>query len=192
MISSINGQLTNISTDSVDVSIGGITIRISTPSSTIESMGAIGNSVRLLTSLQLRQDSVTLYGFGTAEDLAAFETLITISGVGPRMALAILSTFDAESLSAIITAGDTVSLTKVSGVGERTANRIMLELKGKLETFWSTAPSETLDNNDVYDSLTALGYSRQESRQAILSLPANQTIDVEEKVRLALDYLISR
>ena len=81
MISSINGELTTKSTDSVDISIGGITITISTPSSTIESMGAIGDSVRLLTSLQLRQDSVTLYGFGTAEDLAAFETLITISGV---------------------------------------------------------------------------------------------------------------
>lgn len=192
MISSINGQLTSKSTDSVDISIGGITITISTPSSTIESMGGIGDSVRLLTSLQLRQDSVTLYGFGTAEDLAAFETLITISGVGPRMALAILSTYDAESLSAIVTAGDTVSLTKVSGVGERTSNRIMLELKGKLETFWSASPSDTLDNNDVYDSLTALGYSRQESRQAISSLPADQALDVEEKVRLALDYLSSR
>tara|TARA_B100001013_G_C24542753_1_gene415337 strand:- start:99 stop:566 length:468 start_codon:yes stop_codon:yes gene_type:complete len=155
-------------------------------------MGPIGNSVQLRTSLQLRQDSVTLYGFGTAEDLAAFETLITISGVGPRMALAILSTYDAESLSAIVTAGDIVSLTKVSGVGERTANRIMLELKGKLETFWSTTSANTLDNNDVYDSLTALGYSRQESRQAISSLPVNQPIDVEEKVRLALDYLSAR
>ena len=192
MISSINGHLTTKSTDSVDISIGGITITNSTPSNTIESMGAIGDSVRLLTSLQLRQDSVTLYGFGTAEDLAAFETLITISGVGPRMALAILSTYDAESLSAIVTAGDTVSLTKVSGVGERTANRIMLELKGKLETFWAASPADTLDNNDVYDSLTALGYSRQESRQAISSLPFDHGLDVEEKVRLALDYLSSR
>ena len=192
MISSINGQLTSKSTDSVDISIGGITITLNTPSSTIESMGVIGDSVRLLTSLQLRQDSVTLYGFGTAEDLAAFETLITISGVGPRMALAILSAYDAESLSAIVTAGDTVSLTKVSGVGERTSNRIMLELKGKLETFWSASSADTLDNNDVYDSLTALGYSRQESRQAISSLPFDQAINVEEKVRLALDYLSSR
>ena len=157
----------------------------------METLGGTGDTVRLLTSLQIRQDSITLYGFSTEEDRIAFETLINISGVGPRLAIAILSTFDAGSLSAAVRAEDTVAFTRVSGIGKRTASRIVLELKGKMDHVWSVpASGESID--DVFDSLTALGYSIQEARDAIASVPSHEILTTEEKLRHALQFLTSR
>ena len=158
---------------------------------TIEEIGSIGESVQLLTSLQFRQDNITLYGFSTEADRTAFETLINnISGVGPRLAISILSTFDAGTLAAAVQAEDINAFTTVSGVGKRTASRIVLELKGKMDNVWSLPTESATD--DVFDSLTALGYSVPETREAIASLASEPELTTEDKLRHALQFLTSR
>ena len=134
-----------------------------------------------------------MYGFATEEDRIAFDALININGVGPRLAIAVLSTFDAGSMAAAVQSEDTGAFVRVPGVGARTASRIVLELKGKLDQSWSIpGGAEIVD--DVFDSLTSLGYSIQETRNAITSINTeeNNKLNTEEKLRLALQFLTSQ
>ena len=193
LISAITGKIESKRPEYVDIIVSGVTFRISTPTSTIDRIGDSGDSVKLLTSLQLRQDSITMYGFATEEDRMAFEALININGVGPRLAIAVLSTFDAGTMAAAVQSEDTDSFKRVPGVGARTASRIVLELKGKLDQSWSIpGGAEIVD--DVFDSLTSLGYSVQETRRAITSTNTgeNDRLTTEEKLRLALQFLTSQ
>ena len=188
LISSITGILDTKTAEYVDINVSGITFRLIAPMNTIEEIGSIGESVQLLTSLQFRQDNITLYGFSTEADRTAFETLINnISGVGPRLAISILSTFDAGTLAAAVQAEDINAFTTVSGVGKRTASRIVLELKGKMDNVWSLPTESATD--DVFDSLTALGYSVPETREAIASLASEPELTTEDKLRHALQLL---
>ena len=155
LISSITGILDTKTPEYVDINVSGITFRLIAPTNTIEEIGSIGESVQLLTSLQFRQDNITLYGFSTEADRTAFETFTT-----------------------------------VSGVGKRTASRIVLELKGKMDNVWSLPTESAAD--DVFDSLTALGYSVPETREAIASLPSDPELTTEDKLRHALQFLTSR
>ena len=193
LISAVSGKIESKGPEYIDVNVSGVTFRISTPSTTIDQIGKSGDSVRLLTSLQLRQDSITMYGFATEEDRIAFDALININGVGPRLAIAVLSTFDAGSMAAAVQSEDTGAFVRVPGVGARTASRIVLELKGKLDQSWSIpGGAEIVD--DVFDSLTSLGYSIQETRNAINSINTeeNNKLNTEEKLRLALQFLTSQ
>ena len=193
LISAVSGKIESKGPEYVDVNVYGVTFRISTPTTTIDQIGESGDSVRLLTSLQLRQDSITMYGFATEEDRIAFDALININGVGPRLAIAVLSTFDAGSMAAAVQSEDTGAVVRVPGVGARTASRIVLELKGKLDQSWSIpGGAEIVD--DVFDSLTSLGYSIQETRNAITSINTeeNNKLNTEEKLRLALQFLTSQ
>ncbi|HIC48633.1 MAG TPA: Holliday junction branch migration protein RuvA [Dehalococcoidia bacterium] len=193
LISAITGKIASKGLEYVDINVSGVTFRISTPTSTIDRIGKSGDSVKLLTSLQLRQDSITMYGFATEEDRIAFEALININGVGPRLAIAVLSTFDAGTMAAAVQSEDTDSFKRVPGIGARTASRIVLELKGKLDQSWSIpGGAEIVD--DVFDSLTSLGYSVQETRSAITSIniKENDKLTTEEKLRLALQFLTSQ
>ena len=193
LISAVSGKIESKGPEYVDVNVYGVTFRISTPTTTKDQIGESGDSVRLLTSLQLRQDSITMYGFATEEDRIAFDALININGVGPRLAIAVLSTFDAGSMAAAVQSEDTGAFVRVPGVGARTASRIVLELKGKLDQSWSIpGGAEIVD--DVFDSLTSLGYSIQETRNAITSINTeeNNKLNTEEKLRLALQFLTSQ
>ena len=193
LISAVSGKIESKGPEYVDVNVYGLTFRIRTPTTTIDQIGESGDSVRLLTSLQLRQDSITMYGFATEEDRIAFDALININGVGPRLAIAVLSTFDAGSMAAAVQSEDTGAFVRVPGVGARTASRIVLELKGKLDQSWSIpGGAEIVD--DVFDSLTSLGYSIQETRNAITSINTeeNNKLNTEEKLRLALQFLTSQ
>ena len=193
LISAVSGKIESKGPEYVDVNVYGVTFRISTPTTTIDQIGESGDSVRLLTSLQLRQDSITMYGFATEEDRIAFDALININGVGPRLAIAVLSTFAAGSMAAAVQSEDTGAFVRVPGVGARTASRIVLELKGKLDQSWSIpGGAEIVD--DVFDSLTSLGYSIQETRNAITSINTeeNNKLNTEEKLRLALQFLTSQ
>ena len=193
LISAVSGKIESKGPEYVDVNVYGVTFRISTPTTTIDQIGESGDSVRLLTSLQLRQDSITMYGFATEEDRIAFDALININGVGPRLAIAVLSTFDAGSMAAAVQSEDTGAFVRVPGVGARTASRIVLELKGKLDQSWSIpGGAEIVD--DVFDSLTSLGYSIQETRNAITSINTEEInkLNTEEKLRLALQFLTSQ
>ena len=188
LISAIFGNLETKGVDFADISIGGITLRANISTKTSEDLGEVGRSVRLHTSLQVRQDQISLYGFSTEEDRITFDTLININGVGPRLALAILSTFTAGELSTVVNSEDSNTLTQVPGVGKRTASRILLELKGKVDQINDII---TVDNKaqDVLAALTALGYSAQEARQAMANVPPNEDISGEDWIRIALQHL---
>ena len=188
LISAIFGNLETKGVDFADISIGGITLRANISTKTSEDLGEVGRSVRLHTSLQVRQDQISLYGFSTEEDRITFDTLININGVGPRLALAILSTFTAGELSTVVNSEDRNTLTQVPGVGKRTASRILLELKGKVDEISHIV---TVDNKaqDVLAALVALGYSAQEARQAMANVPPNEDISGEDWIRIALQHL---
>jgi Holliday junction DNA helicase RuvA len=174
--------------DWADVEIGGITLRVSVPGSTFQRIPGTGQEVRLLTSLQVREDSLTLYGFVTEEERSVFEALIGISGVGPKLALSVLSRLSPESLASAVEASDTTALSTVQGVGKKTASRIVLELKGKLQGDWSVDASGPEDD-EVLDALTSLGYSGLEARRAVAAIPDASSLSVEEKVRRVLEQM---
>jgi len=185
LISSISGTLQGAGLDWVDLSIGGITFRVSVPATAAEQLGPFGERVHLYTSLQVREDSLTLFGFPTEEARIAFGLLLGVNGVGPRVALSVLSRFTAESLAAAVSTGDTAAFTGVPGVGRKTADRIVLELKGKLSGEWAVTPSAAGDR-EVIAALTALGYSLSEAGDAVSALPPGNSMSVEDKVLLAL------
>ena len=188
LVSSVRGTLESVGPDWADVDIGGVTLRVSVPDSTLRSIGAAGGQIRLLTSLQVREDSLTLFGFGTEEERSVFEALITINGVGPRLALGVLSQLSPDSLAAAVQAGDANAIATVHGVGRKTAGRIVLELKGKLPEGWSSAQPSYQDD-EVLDALTSLGYSAIEVRQAVGEITDGASLTVEEKVRRVLERM---
>jgi Holliday junction DNA helicase RuvA len=158
------------------------------PTSTLSTLGAIGEEVELHTHLQFREDSVTLYGFATPEELVLFQTLNTVSGVGPKLALAMLSAMSAEKLTMAIASGSAELLSEVPGIGKKMASRLILELKGKLAA-GMPAPAELAEENaDVLAVLTSLGYSVREATRAIAALPRDKKLGLEAKVKLALQY----
>ena len=190
LVSSVKGRIESMTAEYVDISVSFLTLRIIAPTSTLENIGPIGTITSLLTSLQVREDSLTLYGFLTEDDRVTFETLIAINGVGPKLAIAILSKFSASALANLVQSGDTKTFTTVPGVGGRTASRILLELKGKMDHIW-TIPYESDISDEVFESLTALGYSTQEAQSAISSIKDSE-LSTEEKLRLSLQFLTSR
>ena len=189
MITGIEGTVADSGPEWLDVAVGGVTVRVNLPMSTAERFGAVGAPVKLLTTLQVRDDSLTLFGFADREARAAFEMLIGVNGVGPRVALSVLSALAPEALALAVESGDADAFTSVPGVGKRTASRILLELRGKLDFDLTAAGAVHRDDADVVDALTALGYTALEARRALASLPSGEELPVEEKVRLSLGQL---
>ncbi len=188
LISSIQGTLERLGPDWADVSVGGVTFRVCVPSSAVDQLGHPGDRTRLFTSLQVREDSLTLYGFPTEDARIAFDVLIGISGVGPRLAVSVLSRVSPESLAAAVGNSDVDAFSAVPGVGKKTASRIVLELKGKLEGDWAVVSRGT-GSDDVIDALTAIGISLAEARDAVSRLGAGNEASLEERVREALGHL---
>ena len=187
MIAGLKGKLQTIGNNWAIIDVGGICFQVYMPTSTLSTLGAIGEEVELHTHLHIREDNATLYGFATAEELGLFQTLITVSGVGPKLALAMLSTMSAEKLAMAISTGSIDLLTMVPGVGKKTANRLILELKGKVA--WVGAPAELApEDTEVLAALTSLGYSVREATRAVATLPQDQKLSLEEKIKLALQY----
>ena len=188
LISSIQGKLERLGPDWAEVSVGGVTFRVSVPASAVDRLGNVGDQTRLLTSLQVREDSLALYGFPTEDARIAFDVLIGISGVGPRLAMSVLSRVSPESLALAVSAGDVDAFVAVPGVGKKTASRIVLELKGKLEGDWSMVPGGA-GSDDVIDALSALGYTLTEARDAVSKLGAANGASLEDRVRQALIHV---
>ena len=193
MITSIEGSLAGSGADWVDISVGGVTLRAYVPGTAIERLGAPGDRVRLFTHLQInsRDESLTLFGFLTEESRSAFEALVDVKGVGPRVALSVLSSLSAESLALAIESGDADAFKGIHGVGTKTANRIVLELQGKLDAELVTSPAAQADG-ELVQALTSLGYTASEAMTAISSLPPGNSMSLEEKVRLCLQRMGSR
>ena len=191
LISSVRGVIESVGADWADVSVGGVTFRLSVPGSTAERLAPLSGEVRLFTSLQVRDDSLALYGFWAEEERLAFEVLIGISGVGPRVALSVLSRFTPSALAAAVSASDADAFTGVPGVGKKTASRILLELKGKLEGDWAVPAEAVAGQGEVIGALTALGYSAAEAREAAAAVPRGDSLSLEERLREALQRMSS-
>ena len=190
MISSLHGKVESLGSDWAIINVGGIGFQVYTPTSTLSTLGTVGKEVQLYTHLHLREDNATLYGFASPEELTLFQTLIGVSGLGPRLALAMLSGMSTEQLVTAIATGSTDLLTVIPGIGKKVANRLILELKEKIGAGWITTPATQLaqENTDVLAALTALGYSAAEATKAVSTLPAASDLSLEEKVKLALGY----
>ncbi|MFC1911789.1 Holliday junction branch migration protein RuvA [Chloroflexota bacterium] len=190
MIASLNGKITALGTDWAVVNVDGIGFQVYMPTSALSALGAIGKEVQLYTHFHLREDNATLYGFASPEELTLFQTLIGVSGLGPKLALAMLSAMSVEQLVTAIATGSADLLTTVPGIGKKVANRIVLELKEKIGAGWITTPATQLarENTDVLSALTSLGYSTAEAVKAVSTLPATPEMSLEEKIKLALAY----
>ncbi len=189
MIGLLFGKLQARTDDTLIVNVGGVGFRVRVSTHTAAGLGALGSDVQLFTHLRVRQDELSLYGFATQEELNLFETLMTVSGVGPKVALSVLSAAPIDTLRIAIAEGNVEALTAVPGVGKKTAQRIALELKGKIDVSGLSAVSELSPvDKDVVDALINLGYSAAEATRASRAVPASAKT-IEERVRIALQYL---
>jgi len=186
-IACLRGVVEEWGADWLLVFVGGVGLRVQVPASTAEALGRRGESVVLHTHLHLREDAVALYGFASAEDLRLFEMLISVSGVGPRGALSLLSALGADSLSDAVSAGDVPRLQQVPGIGQKMAARLVLELKGKLAGR-AVAAVPTGRDDEVVAALVGLGYTQAEAQAAAASAPSDGSVSVEERLRRALAY----
>jgi Holliday junction DNA helicase RuvA len=193
MIAGLKGTLQALGSDWAIINVGGIGFQVYMPTSTMSTLGAIDDEVELHTHLHLREDNVTLYGFATAEELGLFQTLIGVSGLGPKLALAMLSAMSVEKLAMAIASGSADLLDEIPGVGKKLASRLILELKGKIAAGWLAAPVEFAEENaEVLSALTSLGYSVREATRAVATLPPDQKLTLEEKIKLALQYFTTK
>ena len=193
MIVGVRGALTATGPDWVHVSVGGVTLQVFVPSNSIHALGATGSTVSLHTLLRLRDEQPILYGFPDDASVQLFTLLNGVSGVGPRLALALLSSMDTASLQSAVASGDAAALAAAPGVGRRIANRIILELRGKVDDIEGTPGVVSADGNrEVLEALSALGYSAAEARAAIEGIPESDGLSVEERIRLALQRFAQR
>ena len=185
MIGKLSGKLAAKQPPQILVDVGGVAYELDVPMSTFYSLPATGDAVSLHTHLVVREDAHTLYGFATLEERAAFRQLIRISGVGARTALAVLSGLSVSDLAQAVALQDAAPLTRVPGIGKKTSERLLLELKGKLTT--ATTASAGHHASDVVNALVALGYSDKEALAATKDLQPG--ISVSEGIRAALKAL---
>jgi Holliday junction DNA helicase RuvA len=188
MIGKLTGILSDKNPPQVLVDCGGVGYEVHVPMSTFYSLPEVGVRVTLLTHFVVREDAQILYGFATAPERAGFRELIKISGVGPRTALAVLSGMNVAELAQAVTLQEAGRLIKVPGIGKKTAERLLLELKGKLGADIGAPLGAANDaQTDILQALVALGYSDKEAALALKALPAD--VGVSEGIKLALKAL---
>lgn len=188
MIGRLSGTLLEKNPPSVLVDVGGVAYEVDVPMSTFYNLGAVGERVTLLTHLVVREDAQLLYGFGSAAERNAFRELIRISGVGARTALAVLSGMSVDELAQAVALQESGRLTRIPGIGKKTAERLLLELKGRLGAAIEGAAPLTPDaSTDVLRALIALGYSEKEAMLAVRQVPPGT--GVSDGIRLALKSL---
>ena len=183
MIGRLSGRLVSKHPPQLLVEVGGVGYEVEVPMSTFYNLPAAGEAVTLHTHLVVREDAHVLYGFATLEERTVFRQLIRISGVGARTALAVLSGLSVGDLAQAVALQEAHTLTKIPGIGKKTAERLLLELKGKL----ADAKPTTAGAGDVLNALLGLGYSEKEALAALKSLPPG--IGVAEGIRAALKNL---
>ena len=191
MIASLQGIIDAISKDSMIVNVNGIGFKLSVPTSVLSELGVVGREVKLYTHMHVREDDLSLYGFGSLDELRLFETLISVSGLGPKTAMGMLSAMSADQLAMAIVSGSVEMLTTIPGIGKKTADRLILELIDKVGGVSISTPAgrAAQENADVVTALVSLGYTVQETAHAVNALPSGQILSLEEKVKLTLQYL---
>ena len=185
MIGRLSGKLLAKHPPQVLLEVGGVAYELDVPMSTFYGLPATGESVSLHTHLVVREDAHTLYGFGTLEERSVFRQLIRISGIGARTALSVLSGLSVADLAHTVALQDAGPLTRIPGIGKKTAERLLLELKGKLAE--ASAPAGGQTASDVVNALVALGYSDKEALVAVKGLTPG--LPVAEAIRAALKAL---
>ena len=189
MIGRISGTLIEKVPPQIVVDCHGVGYQIDVPMSTFYNLPATGEAVVLLTQFVVREDAQILYGFGTAPERETFRQLVKISGVGPRTALGVLSGMSVGDLAQAVTLQQAGRLTKVPGIGKKTAERLLLELKGKLGSDLGLSAADGVPDaqNDILQALVALGYSDKEALLSLKTLPKD--VGVSEGIKLALKAL---
>jgi holliday junction DNA helicase RuvA len=189
MIGRISGKLLAKQPPQIIVDVQGVGYEIDVPMSTLYQLPAIGADVTLLTHLTVREDAHLLYGFSTEQERTVFRQLLKISGVGARTALSVLSGLSVSDLHEAVSAQDSGRLTKIPGIGKKTAERLLLELKDKLNINVSLTPATAASaaSSDIVNALLSLGYNDKEASWAVKQLPAGA--GVNDGIRQALKLL---
>jgi Holliday junction DNA helicase RuvA len=193
MIASVRGILAAVADDSLVIQVGGIGFRVLVPKALLERMARPGQEVTLYTHLHVRENELTLYGCETEDELALFRLLQTVSGIGPKVALNILSSLPPDRFRAAIAQEDVTVLARVPGIGPKTAKKLVFDLKDKVRADvppGGLAPAMAETDADLIAALTGLGYNVAEIQEALRHLPA-EPLPLEERVRLALAYFVS-
>lgn len=188
MIASIEGQVQSVSEDSLVVVIGGIGLRVMVTRALL-SQARLSEDIFLHTHLVVREDSLTLYGFETQEEVVFFNLLLGVNGVGPRIAMNVISALTVDAIRRAVLAEQAEVFARVTGVGKKNAQKILLHLQGRVggELPVGVLPSLDVDT-EVMDALTALGYSIVEAQAALQSIPRETPLEVEVRLRAALKY----
>ena len=190
MIGRLTGQLVAKQPPQIIVDVGGVGYEVDVPMSTFYALPATGERVQLMAHYVVREDAHLLFGFATNDERAAFRQLIKVTGIGPKVALAVLSGLSVAELNQAIALQDVKRLTRVPGIGNKTAERLLLELKGKVVASAAgagSAPAVASPADDVVNALLALGYSEKEAAAACRDLPADQPLN--DSIRQALKLL---
>ncbi len=205
MYAYIKGTLEEIMEDSVVVETGGIGYNVKVSTTTADLLPGIGSEVKIYTYTLVREDAFSLYGFLTRDDLEVFKKLITVSGIGPKGGLAILSVMSADALRFAVMAGDAKAIAKAPGIGAKTAERVILDLRDKISLedtlrgigapvgkTGSSADAQTADNvmkREAIEALVALGYSASDATAAVKKVELHEDITVEDILKQALKYM---
>jgi len=193
VIAYLRGRLLSSSGDVVVIETGGVGFRVQVTAKVRENLPRVGQMVELYTYMNVRENDISLCGFATEEEQSLFRTLLGVSGVGPRTALAMLSAFSPDNLRNAISAGDIAALSHTPGVGRRTAERLVLDLKGRLGPVPAAAVQGAggPQDDEVIAALMALGYSQQEAVAAVVAVPADVQ-GLDNRILQALRGLSSR
>jgi Holliday junction DNA helicase RuvA len=189
MIATLSGTVQKIEAGSLIVAVGGVGVRVYVPRTVLENVGGVGRVIGLHTHLQVRESDLSLFGFESEDDLELFEVLLGVQGVGPKVALAILGALSPEMLKSAIMREETAILQRVPGIGKKTAERIMFQLRDKLDLGGAAALPLVSDvDADVIDILTGLGFSIIEAQTALQHVP-REVRAMDERVQGALQHL---
>ena len=202
MIGYLKGEIAAIYEDRVIIEVSGVGYNVFMPATSLDLIDGVGINIRIYTYLSVREDAMTLYGFLTKDDLDLYRMLITVNGIGPKGALSLLGVMTAEQLRFAILSGDAKQIGKAPGVGPKTAQRVIIDLKDRIDTVTLFDTSSYTGNTDkgtghtltkvfeeAAEALTALGYSQSDSYKAVKSIDAGEDPDVETVLKLALSYL---
>lgn len=188
MISTLRGVLQHTGHGEIVVDVGGVGFSVHVPSSLFGDLPPIGQMVSLYTHLIVREDLLSLYGFASPEQREVFELLLQVSGVGPKLALAVLSHLSPDVLRTAVGTGQAEALDRVPGVGRKTAERIVFHLKDRLTAPGGAALIPLAADTEVLAALTSLGYNLVEAQAAVQALPPDAPQDLEDRLRSALQY----
>ena len=189
MIATLRGEISQIEETAIILEVGGVGLRVFVPAP-VRTRLKVGESAFLFTHLVVREDALTLYGFESQAERELYNTLLGVDGVGPKVALSVLSTLTVDAIQRAVFADESEVLGRVPGVGKKTAQKMAIHLKDKLKPTDALAGVAAMADYDseVLAALTALGYSVVEAQAAIQSLPKDAPTDVEERLRVALGY----